>query len=142
MPQVLGPAGVPFLFHTKTVRNLVNSVSDFPEFFQTNVRYPNLVTEFHLYSGFVLSQCGTYDKLYNLHSYYNVLNIADWEADNFDHLLKTAKSNPKLLTASIHRRTYKLLSPSQIQQWVDFLVDNKIVTNEKETVSLLNTFVT
>ena len=139
MPDVLGPAGVPFMFHSETVRGLVNGIDDFIEFFQTNVKYPNLITEFHLYSGYVIAQFGSYEALYNLTPRYNVLNIADYEADRFDQMLTEAETLKRLLTVSIHRKTYKLLSESQIQRWVKFLLDNRIITNEQETISLLNT---
>jgi len=142
MPKVLGPAGVPFMFHSETVRGLVNSIEDFIEFFQTNVKYPNLITEFHLYSGYVIAQFGSYESLYNLIPRYTVLNIADYEAGRFDQMLDETVINKDLLTVSIHRKTYKLLSGSQIQRWVKFLLDNRIITNEQETISLLNTFVT
>jgi hypothetical protein len=139
MPKVLGPAGVPFMFHTNTVYELINNIDNFIDFFQTEVRYPHLITEFHLYSGYILSKFGNYDQLYHMNSYYDVLNIADWEANEFDKLLSWAKTNSKLLTTSIHRRTYKLLSHEQIAQWVDFLSTKNLIQNKQETISMLNT---
>jgi hypothetical protein len=141
LDQVIGPAGVPFMFHTKTVKDMVNSIDDFIDFFQTNVRYPNLVTEFHLYSGYVLSQYKTYDALYNKTQYYNCLNIADWEAGDFDQLFDQLSTLPTLLTASIHRRTYQSLTPEQIGQWARFLVDRKLDCDISNIVERLNTYI-
>jgi hypothetical protein len=139
--QCLGPGGVPFVFHTDTVNGLVNSIENFPDFFQTALRYPNLATEFHLYSGYVLHRHQTYDVLYNKSMYYSILNIADWEAGNFDQLYHRLKTNKTLLTASIHRRTYKELSNIQIKQWIDFLKEKNLITDEVETQKLLNTYI-
>lgn len=136
---VLGPGGVPFMFHTDTVQELVNSIDNFIEFFQTNVKYPNLVTEFHLYSGYVLNKFGSYEALYNKTQYYQVVNIADYEAPEFDVLFKTM-SSANILTVSIHRRTYKDLSESQITQWINFLKDKSVIHNELETRRQINTY--
>ena len=137
---VLGPGGVPFMFHTATVQELVNSIDNFVEFFQTNVKYPNLVTEFHLYSGYVLHKFGSYETLYNKTQYYQVVNIADYEAPAFDVLFKTMSSKYNILTVSIHRRTYKDLVESQIDQWFGFLKDKSVIHNELETKRLINTY--
>lgn len=124
--SVLGPGGVPFMFHTKTVQDLIASVDDFIEFFQVHVRYPHLVNEFHLYSGHVLATYSTYDTLYSPKNFYQPVNIAEWEAVDFDKLFNRITLDPGVLTASIHRRTYKLLSSEQIAQWDDFLIQRKI----------------
>lgn len=122
MPQVIGPGGVPFMLHTETVKGLVNSVPDFIEFFQTNTRYPNLVTEFHLYSGYVLSRYGTYETLYSSETIYQPVNIADWEAPEFDDRFNHIQTLPNVLTASIHRRTYQHLTQDQLDRWNNYLV--------------------
>jgi len=137
---VLGPGGVPFMFHTATVQELVNSIDNFVEFFQTNVKYPNLVTEFHLYSGYVLHKFGSYEMLYNKTQYYQVVNIADYEATAFDVLFNTMSSKYNILTVSIHRRTYKDLSDSQIVQWIGFLKDKSVIHDELETRRQINTY--
>jgi hypothetical protein len=126
MPRVIGPGGVPFMLHTETVQGLVDSVPDFIEFFQTNTRYPHLVTEFHLYSGYVLAKYGTYETLYSSESIYHPINIADWEAPEFDDRFRHICNLPHVLTASIHRRTYQHLSPEQLSQWNNFLVTKNL----------------
>jgi hypothetical protein len=129
------------MFHTETVNGLVNSVTDFPEFFQTAARYPTLVTEFHLYSGYVLYRYQTYDTLYS-NTYYKALNIAEWEADNFDQLFGFLVNSHNALTASIHRRTYNKLTENQIQQWIDFLKDRALIDNELEIKNIIYTYIT
>ena len=132
MPQVIGPAGVPFMFHTDTVYSMIQEFDDFPEFFQTNVRFPNLITEFHLYSGYVLHKYGTYATLYNKTHYYNVCNICHSQANDFNSLIKVMRSDPQLLTASIHRKVYNLLSPEQLLEWNNFLKEKHLITHDLE----------
>jgi len=139
LAQVIGPSGVPFMFHTETVQALVNSVADFAEFFQTNVRHPNFISEFHLYSGYFLWRHKDYNKHYNPKSYYSYRNISEWEADNFDFIFGEVSGAYRPLTASVHIRAYKKLSPTQVAQWCKFLYDSKIIDNEQETLALLNT---
>lgn len=141
MPRTVGPGGVPFVFHTKTVKGLVSSVDDFIDFFQTSVRYPHLTTEFHLYSGYVLSQYNTYDSLYSNTQAYNCLNIADWEAGNFDQLFNQLMNNTSILTASIHRRTYQHLTAEQLDKWVKFLHERQLICNISNTTQMLNTYI-
>jgi hypothetical protein len=121
MPRTIGPGGVPFVFHTETVKDLVNSVDDFTDFFQTVVRYPHLTTEFHLYSGFVLSKYGNYDKLYSEEVYYQPMNIADFQINEFDEKMDAICTDPCIITASIHRRAIKLLTNTQLNRWTEFL---------------------
>jgi hypothetical protein len=128
MPDIIGPQGVPFVFHTATAKQMVTDIPDFIEFFQTNVRWPHLITEFHLYSAYVLSQHGTYEKLYNKTQYYRCCNIADFDVPNFDRHFKRMSTDNQLLTASIHRRAYPLLSSDQLNAWNAFLDSRKLNT--------------
>ena len=127
MPEVLGPAGVPFMFHTKTTANMVNEFEDFISFFQTNVRYPNCITEFYLYSAYVLARHGDFEALYNKTQYYGCCNIADFDVPAFSEHYRRMQ-DPKMLTVSIHRRAYPLLSPEQLEIWFRFLLSKKINT--------------
>lgn len=136
MPDIVGPQGVPFVFHTATVKQLLSSHSDFIEFFQTNVRYPHLITEFHLYSSFVLSRDKTYEHLYSKTQYYTCCNVADSDVDRFDHHYNRMLSDKKLLTASIHRRAYPLLTEEQLINWTQFLIQQglniKVILGEQQ----------
>ena len=54
LDNIIGPGGVPFLFHTETVQAMIADTEQlagksFIDFFQSNVCYPNLITEFYLY---------------------------------------------------------------------------------------------
>ena len=132
LPHVIGPAGVPFFFHTETVQNMISEHDDFVEFFQTNVRYPNLITEFVLYSGYVKSKYGSFDVLYDTISIppFIALNIADYEAPDFDYRFNLIVTEPKVLTASLHRKAYAQLSPEQLARWQDFLIDRKLTVTK------------
>jgi hypothetical protein len=126
MPETIGPGGVPFIFHNETVRSLVNSFDDFVGFFKTNMTNGNAVTEFHLYSSFVLARDGTYEKLYNKTQYYRCHNIAEWEIDKFDCLHDILVNDPLILTASMHRKAYALVSAPQLDKWQQFLTEKKL----------------
>jgi hypothetical protein len=121
MPETIGPGGVPFVFHSETVRSLVSSFDNFVEFFKTNMTNANAVTEFHLYSSFVLARDGTYERLYNKTQYYKCHNIAEWQIDKFDWLHDIMVNDPLVLTAGMHRKVYSLLGPEQIDKWQQFL---------------------
>jgi hypothetical protein len=141
LKKIIGPSGVPFLFHTPTVVNMINSIDNFPDFFQTALRYPHLTTEFYFYSGYVLSQYQTYDQLYSKTQRYNCLNLAEWQIDQFDLSIELLQTTKQFHTASIHRRTYAKLTQEQRLTWVLFLKDSNLITDEKETQNLLNTYI-
>jgi hypothetical protein len=139
LTEIIGPSGVPFMFHTGTVQSLVNSVKDFPDWFQTALRYPHLATEFYLYSGHVLKRYGTYNTLYNKTQHYDCVNIAHYQAGEFDQLLALAQNQSRVLTASIHRGAYPHLSQDQMQKWCSFLKDRHLIGDELLTGQRLNT---
>jgi hypothetical protein len=137
--ETLGPNGVPFIFHTDTVRSLVNSQEDFVEFFQTSCRYPNLVTEFHLYSGYVTAQHQTLEHLYSPDRNISVWNLADFQLDYFDQWWQRLITST-VLTASIHRRCYAQLNQEQLELWFEFLIKKQLICNRKKGLDLLNSF--
>jgi hypothetical protein len=128
LDKVLGPAGVPFMFHRKSVHDMICAFDDFIEFFQVHVRHPYFVTEFYLYSAYILSQYNTYETLYNKTQYYSCCNIADFDVSAFDEHFARMQSDPHLLTVSIHRRSYPLLSREQLTNWSQFLLSKQINT--------------
>ena len=137
--QVIGPAGVPFLFHTQSIQQLINSEPNFINFFQTALRWPHLVTEFYLYSGWLLKCYGSYDALYNKTQYYDCVNLADWQVNEFDSFLFRAQHTPKVATASIHRRAYSQLSQQQIDAWCRWLQELELIDDVTHTAQQLNT---
>jgi hypothetical protein len=126
--EVLGPAGVPFMFHTKSVSDMIAGFDNFIDFFQVHVRHPHFVTEFYLYSAYILSQHGTYEALYNKTQYYGCCNIADFDVPAFDEHFARMQSDDRLLTVSVHRRSYPLLSKEQLTKWSQFLLSKQINT--------------
>lgn len=142
--QVVGPGGVPFMFHSESIRKLPeylehqHQLSLF-DFFRKHVKLPSLVTEFVLYSGWMKYLHGTLDLHYSHDQYYRPQNIADFERYMFDQL-HPRMYDPECLTVSIHRSVYPFLTVEQKNQWVKFLEQKQLI-NEVETASLrLNIF--
>lgn len=131
IPSVLGPSGVPFFFHTPTVKELIDSIPNFCDWFQKNVPGPygtkNLITEFMLYSAYLIKRDGSFESLYNTQPRsWEPANLADWELAGFDAFVQRLH-NPKCLTASIKRKCYEDLTPSQINRWLDFLETKQVI---------------
>ena len=98
-----------------TIEQQVNQ--SFVNWFQSQ---PN-VTEFLLYSGFILQQYATYDFLYNIDKgAMRAVNVAHTEVNQFDQLFKEMLL-PHTSTVSIHRWAWRNLTVKQQQQYRDFL---------------------
>jgi len=138
LPGVISPAGVPFVFHTKTVKDMINYIPDFFEFFCANVKSPNSVTEFMLYSGFVIKKYNTYDTLYSTTQHYRVTNLADWQINEFDSILDRMEHDNNL-TISIQGRAYTHLSESQMDKWCELLLTKHIIADKEIAKLKLNT---
>lgn len=142
---IIGPAGVPFMFHTKTVNALMESVENissqpFEQWFVEHVADPPRITEFVLYSVYVLYRYGNYKSLYAELSTPNYLyyNVCDWQVNDFDNIYKKIKANnTKVLTISVHRRAFALLSNSQKNAWLELLVDKQLVKNNEFNINTL-----
>jgi hypothetical protein len=137
-PQVIGPGGVPFMFHTETVKSLVSTIPDFFNFFCKHMKYPYLLTEFMLYSGFVKQRYGNHSTLYSQRQFYKFCNIADWQVSEFDKIWKLTE-DPSLLTISIQERAYKHLSDQQFDTWINYLKSKNLLTVHDPIVQKLNT---
>jgi hypothetical protein len=107
---------------------MISEYEDFINFFQTHVRYPHFITEFHLYSAYVIARLGGVEALYNKTQHYTCCNIADFDVENFEQHLSRIKTDTRMLTASIHRRAYPLLSAEQLNAWNVFLDSRKLNT--------------
>jgi len=128
---VLGPSGVPFFFHTPTVKELIDSIPNFCDWFQKNVPGPygtkNLITEFMLYSAYLIKRDGSFELLYNTQPRsWEPNNLADWQIEEFEHFFKRG-TLPTCLTVSIHRRAYQHLSNEQTNRWLDFLETKRVI---------------
>jgi len=141
---VIGPGGVPFMFHTETIKQLPtyleqqHNVSLF-DFFREHVKLPSLVTEFVLYSGWTKFLHGSLDCLYSNDQYYRPQNIADFERYMFDDL-HTRMYHTDCLTVSIHRSVYPFLTTEQKTTWITFLKDKKLIQDCDNAVLELNIF--
>ena len=142
---IIGPAGVPFMFHTNTVRALINSIEnitdcDFVDWFCSHVANPPRITEFVLYSVYVMYKYGNYTSLYKKLDKPNYLyyNVCDWQVSDFDSIYRNIQNNiNQTLTVSVHRRAYQLLSLEQKQQWLALLVDKKLIKNIETNINTL-----
>jgi hypothetical protein len=117
--HVLGPAGVPFLFHTRSVRHMITDIEcrvqqSFPDWFHAQ----GMITEFILYTGFLQSQ-GQLDQLYNIDS--NIIecnNLCHSEVSQFETKFQTMPSSH---TVSVHRGAWSQLTADQQHRYQDFL---------------------
>lgn len=135
--HIIGPGGVPFFFHTNTLKDMINYIDEpFDIFFCKNVKTPHEITEFTLYSAFVLAQ-NKFRDLYSGRQTYNVINIAHFELDVFDDLLKRMQ-DPSVLTVSIHLALYNNINDLQFLNWCTFLVDKKLFSDLEIAKNQLN----
>ena len=123
LKSMIGPGGVPFFFHNDTVREMIQSIENFNNWFQEKL-YENsaphrtLVTEFMLYSAFVMKKYGNYTSLYSEKSKVTAFNVSDWEADKFEKIF-TVDSH----TISVAEKTKSLLDSEQLSRWEAFLYE-------------------
>ena len=145
LDNIIGPGGVPFLFHTETVRSMIAdteqlSRQSFIEFFQTNVCYPNLITEFYLYSGYVKYKYGNFDSLYNQRQRWTCINVADWQVDEFELLLQDMQRF-LTLTVSVAGKAWRLLNNEQQLAYLAVLHKKHLITDIEFTQKKLNTVI-
>lgn len=137
-PKVIGPGGVPFMFHTKTVQDMCNTIPEFFKFFCENVRNKINVTEFMLYSGYVTKIHGDYSKLYSDKQFYKFCNLADWQIQEFDNVWELS-THKELLTISIQERAYTHLSDQQFDTWIRYLQNKNLLKDRDPITKKLNT---
>ena len=145
LDYIIGPGGVPFLFHTQTVNSLIETTQEltktnFIDFFLDNVCYPNLITEFYLYSAYVKYKYGNIDNLYVGNQRWNCVNVAHWEVDNFDQLFSNMQKF-LTLTVSIASKAWVLLTPEQRTAYLEFLSKRNLVIDIQNTQNKLNTVI-
>lgn len=145
LQNIIGPGGVPFLFHSATVREMIiecekRSNQNFIDFFQQNVRYPNLITEFYLYSAFVKYKYGNFSPLYAEKQKWNCINIADWQLDKFDELFLNMQKF-LTLTVSISSKTWAKLPEEKQLTYLEFLQKKQLISDPKSTQILINNFI-
>ena len=113
-----GPGGVPFIFYTSLVRDLILYIEEkysknFVEWFLEK----GCVTEFMLYAGYVQYR-GFTSQLYSNRTAIFPCNICHSEVARFHDKMNEAQSSQ---TVSIHRNAWSQLSVEQQAQYRDFL---------------------
>lgn len=145
LDHIIGPGGVPFLFHTKTINSMIADTAQltgqsFIDFFQTNVCYPNLITEFYLYSAYVKYKYGSFDHLYTQKQRWQCINVADWQVDQFDLLLQDMQRF-LALTVSVAGKAWKLLLPHQQLAYLELLHKKHLIDDIEIAQKRLNTVI-
>lgn len=127
LTQQAGPGGVPFVVSNHVVRDLIAEVfarthQSFPNWFQSQ----GLLTEFLLYSGYIVKGTGSLDILYSKsNNIGGIVNVCHSEVDAWD--LKFAEmQQPNTLTVSVHRRAWTALTTEQKHQYQTFLIDRGV----------------
>ena len=125
-----GPGGVPHIFNTKLIYNMINDITkltgeNFAEWFQMQ----GMLTEFILYSGYVLYCDGTLDLTYSNNTHYQVCNICHSEVVQFDTKL-VEMNHSNVLTVSIHRNCWSQLTNGQQLKYV-MLLESQGITRAK-----------
>jgi hypothetical protein len=128
LKHVAMPMGVPFMFHTRTVREMVSEVEQrtgqsFPEWFQHQVE----ATEFILYTGFVQFKYGL-DQMYLDTHRFPVCNICHSEVDSFER--KFAEMLGNVYTVSIHRKAWMQITEEQRTQYRTLLQQRQLTRAE------------
>lgn len=136
--NVIGPGGVPFMFHTETVKKLCKTVPDFFNFFCTHSKSNINLTEFMLYSVYVKKVYNSFSYLYSEKQHYKFCNIADRQVKDFDHIWKSTEDS-RLLTVSIQERAYPHLSDKQFSIWIEYLKSKKLLAADDPITKKLNT---
>lgn len=122
MTDQLGPGGVPFVLNNRMVRNLIVDVEKrtrqpFAAWFASQ----GMLTEFLLYSGYVIHKHGSFDVLYNVEECgLPPCNLCHSEVQAFDRKFQEM-TRPETATVSIHRRAWSQLSEYQRDQFKNFL---------------------
>lgn len=118
----LGPGGVPFFFHTESVKNMRASVESLTgQEFGAWFLQQGQVTEFMLYSGWLQYQHGGFAPLYSDQTCFEVENVCHSEVDRFEIKFDRMQTTP-VLTVSVHRNAWCCLTDKQQQQYRDFLI--------------------
>jgi len=126
----VGPGGVPFFFHNRTVRFMIADVeersnTDFAKWFQSHGK----LTEFILYSGYVHYKYSNFNTLYSPVCRIQTHNICHSEVELFDQKISQADAS-NTHTISIHRNAWSHLTPEQQQQYRDLLIQRGITQAE------------
>ena len=120
LQQQLGPGGVPFIMNTKQVCDLIawiecKTEQSFAGWFQQQGR----LTEFILYSAWILYRTGSLDSIYN--TSYKVIVPANLCHSQVFRFEQRFIDMIKATTVSIHRNAWSQLTQDQQQRYMNFL---------------------
>lgn len=116
----LGPGGVPFVINTDQVQQMIAWIEyqvrqSFAEWFQEQGR----LTEFLLYSGWIMYRTGSLNQLYDVdHVDMVPCNLCHSETDAFDRKFVEMQQST---TVSVHRHAWPNLTANQQDQYTNFL---------------------
>lgn len=122
----LGPGGVPFVIRTEQVQQMICWIESkveqpFAIWFQEQGR----LTEFLLYSGWILYNTGSLNCIYDTDSIDIIpCNLCHSEVGAFERKFIEMQN---ATTVSVHRRAWPQLTADQQQQYTDFLARRGIV---------------
>jgi hypothetical protein len=124
--NVAEPLGVPFFFNNCMVRSMIAKINEltgkeFPIWFQEQ----GMVTEFILYSGYIVYRDHTMDLMYagNQNSIALCSNVCHSEILQFDNKFQNMLDS---ITVSVHRNAWKGLTDQQKTIYCDFLYSRGI----------------
>jgi hypothetical protein len=124
--QQLGPGGVPYFFHTATVREMIADIEQrtqhsFPSWFQAQ----GMLTEFVLYSAWLQRQ-SLYSTLY-ADTAIIPCNVDHSEVERINARLdEMQRINPH--TVSIHRGAWSYMTAEQRVRYQHFLIDRGLTS--------------
>ena len=122
----LGPSGVPFFAHNRTVREMIATVEQFTNIdFLTWFQEKGMVTEFMLYSGYIQYKNNNFDQLYSQSVAVRPCNICHSEVASFDRKFAEMQ-NPQILAVSVHRGAWEQITASQREQYKQYLISRNI----------------
>ena len=136
--EMLSPSGVPFVFHTQTVKDMMlehGSVAKFCEWFQNKI--PNCgVTEFTCYNAYLIYRYGSCNVLYNTQQIYPGLNTFCTNVANGANVDMAPMLNLISLTKSIHTRQYVNLKDTDMDLWKHYWTGQNMILNlDQYTIS-------
>lgn len=126
--QIIGPGGVPYLMDSVVLNELENDLQqrgwkNLVDFFCRHVMHPYFVTEFNLYSAYVLKKYHSYSSVIDSSQNFKPVNIAVGQESEFETLFRDMQ-DPDTLTASVHRNCD--LTVDQRDRWARWLKTKKL----------------
>jgi hypothetical protein len=125
LTKQLGPGGVPFILNNALTKEMMEEITirtgrPFALWFQEQ----GMVTEFILYSGYLVYKFGDFDTMYDTKQNAIVpCNLCHSEVASFDCKFKEMSQST---TVSIHRQAWAQLTTDQQQQYISFLRERGI----------------